>query len=207
MSSSLPILYSFRRCPYAMRARLALYSAKINHEHREVDLKDKPQEMLEISPKGTVPVMQVNGIVLEESLDIMHWALANPPVSQDMKLLITENDTRFKMALDRYKYPGRYPEESDLDYRNQCIQFIAKLEILLAPYLNLDYPSLPDMAIFPFIRQFSMVEPDWFQQQPYPAVKDWLNNFSSSPLFHHVMEKHQVWIPNNSPLLISFCHS
>src|SRR5579862_4167934 len=107
--SNMHILYTFRRCPYAMRARLALYTAAISHENREVDLKNKPAEMLEISPKGTVPVLQLgDGTVLEQSLDIMNWALKNPNVPSDLMELISENDTTFKDALNRYKYPGRY---------------------------------------------------------------------------------------------------
>lgn len=137
MTLSLPVLYSFRRCPYAMRARLALYSAKIAHEHREVDLKNKPAEMLVISPKGTVPVLQLeNGTVLEQSLDIMNWALDNPPLLLEDTQLITENDATFKQALDRYKYPGRYPEETGIDDRTQCELFLKKLEGRLTPFLT-----------------------------------------------------------------------
>ncbi len=205
MSVSLPVLYSFRRCPYAMRARLALYSAKIAHEHREIDLKDKPIQMLKISPKGTVPVLQLeDGTVLEESLDIMNWALKPSPLSlQDMHL-VTENDTAFKKALDRYKYPGRYPEEPGVNYREECEEFLRKLEAQLHPFLTGNTLSFTDMAIFPFIRQFAMVNPEKFMAQPYPGLKTWLDSFTSSLLFQQVMQNYMHWSPGNQPLIVEF---
>jgi glutathione S-transferase len=205
ISSTLPILYSFRRCPYAMRARLALYAAKIPHEHREIHLKDKPLEMLAISPKGTVPVLQLEeGTVLEESLDIMSWAFHMPPLSLEDQQIITENDTSFKHTLDRYKYPGRYGEESGISYRNQCETFLSKLENRLNPFLAETTISLVDMAIFPFIRQFAMVDSEWFETQPYPCLKIWLDSFISTPLFQQVMQDYPVWSPGNQPIVIAF---
>lgn len=202
MTSSFPILYSFRRCPYAMRARLALYSAKISHEHREVDLKNKPAEMLVISPKGTVPVLQLEDrTVIEESLDIMKWALNTPSENSE---LITENDTTFKQALDRYKYPGRYPETREMNHREQCEQFLRKLEEQLNPFLTGKEPALTDMALFPFVRQFAMVNPEWFHEQPYPHLKIWLNFFISSNLFQQVMQNYPLWLPGSSSTLVSF---
>lgn len=199
------ILYSFRRCPYAMRARLALYSAKIDHEHREVDLKNKPQDMLAISPKGTVPVMQlIDGTVLEQSLDIMNWALDNPRLPTNGFVMITENDTTFKYALDRYKYPGRYKEEEGFDYRAQGQAFLAKLEESLSPYLMSKTESLLDMAIFPFVRQFVKVDPEWFQGQPYPRLKIWLNDFVISDKFKQVMQNYKPWFPGDEPIWVSF---
>lgn len=204
-SSTYPILYSFRRCPYAMRARLALYLKKIPHEHREVSLKNKPNEMLAISPKGTVPVLQLqDGTVLEESLDIMNWALNTPNLSVKDQELITENDTTFKQALDRYKYPGRYSEETGINYREQCELFLAKLEVQLNPSLIENTSTFTDLALFPFVRQFSRVNPEWFNEQPYPILKAWLNFFSSNSLFQKVMKNYPLWAPNSSPVLVNF---
>lgn len=208
MASFLPILYSFRRCPYAMRARLALYSAQIDHEHREVDLKNKPSEMLVVSPKGTVPVLQLtNGTVLEQSLDIMKWAFNTSQVSREDMPLIMENDTLFKQALDRYKYPQRYLENSEINYREQCEQFLRKLEKQLHPYLTGDTATLTDMAVFPFVRQFSKVDSEWFNAQPYPCLRTWMDSFTTSLLFQQVMEKHPLWISADQPNLVIFENS
>lgn len=202
---SYPILYSFRRCPYAMRARLALYHAKIPHEHREVDLKNKPAEMLKISPKGTVPVLQLpDETVLEQSLDIMAWAFGNFVPSPEDKNLIAENDTTFKQALDRYKYPGRYPEDEQMNYRGNCEAFLKKIEARLDPFLTGNAESYVGMAIFPFIRQFSLVDPDWFGDQPYPRIIAWLHYFNSSDLFNEIMKNYEPWAPGPKPLIISF---
>lgn len=205
MSSCLPVLYSFRRCPYAMRARLALYSSKISHEHREVNLKNKPHEMLSISPKGTVPIMLLNdGELIEESLDIMMWALKTSDLRTEDMVLIHENDTTFKQALDRYKYPGRYLEEVNTNYQEKCEYFLRKIETQLNPFLKGDTSSFVDFAIFPFIRQFSMVNPHWFEAQPYPHIKLWLNFFISSQLFKDVMQKFLFWTSDNKPNLVLF---
>lgn len=205
LTHSLPILYTFRRCPYAMRARMALYTAQVDHEHREVDLKNKPQEMLAISPKGTVPVMQfLDGGLLEESLDIMKWALSVSHLSLEETSLITENDTTFKRALDRYKYPGRYPEEAELDYRGECELFLKKLEVRFGPFLTGATAALTDMALFPFVRQFTMVDPTWFEAQSYPHIKNWLDFFISSGLFERVMENHPFWVPGSRPTIVNF---
>ncbi|OJX09548.1 MAG: hypothetical protein BGO77_05135 [Caedibacter sp. 37-49] len=200
----MPILYSFRRCPYAIRARLALYLSKISHGHREIDLKNKPIEMLTMSPKGTVPILIVsNDILLEESLDIMKWAFKIPNLDSKDTLLIEENDTRFKYALDRYKYPGRYPVKDDLDYQKECIEFLRKIENRLSPFLNGNNISFLDLAIFPFIRQFSMVDSEWFKELPYPHVKMWLSSLTESELFQNVMKKYPLWTLNNDPIIIS----
>lgn len=202
--SSLPILYTFRRCPYAMRARLALYHAKIVHEHREISLKAKPEAMLELSPKGTVPVLLLpEGQVLEESLDIMLWALKSP-LSDEERALISENDTSFKRALDRYKYPGRYEEDPALNYRDNALSFARKLESRLAPFLNGASLSLSDMALFPFVRQFAHVDPEWFAKQPLPKLKQWLDYFLSSTLFANIMAQHPLWDEaKGTPLVIN----
>jgi glutathione S-transferase len=201
---TLPILYSFRRCPYAMRARLAIACSNIDVELREVDLGNKPQAMLLISPKATVPVLQLeNGRVLDESLDIMLWALQqNDPEHwlkadflANAKALICRNDEPFKYYLDRYKYADRYPAYSELYYRQQGELFLADLEDLLtqSAYLCGEHFSLADAAILPFIRQFCAVDPAWFKASPYPALRQWLNHFLASPLFEQVMIKYPCW--------------
>lgn len=205
MSSFIPILYSFRRCPYAMRARLALYLAEVSHIHREVSLKNKPSQMLDISPKGTVPVLQLaETVVLEQSLDIMKWALKNPNITLENEQLITENDTSFKYALDRYKYPGRYQEENGTDYRQLCELFLSTLEDKLSPFLECKNYGFTDMAIFPFVRQFSMVDPEWFSTQPYQKLKAWLNFFFTSDLYKQVMSLYSPWNPEDNAIIITF---
>jgi len=192
------ILYSFRRCPYAMRARLALRYAGIAVQIEEVSLKAKPAEMLALSPKGTVPVLSVEGRVLEESLEIMRWALAqNDP--QDWLLggdprideLIARNDGEFKVHLNHYKYAERYPEHSREHYRQQAEVILADLERRLGErqYLLAGHPSLADAALMPFIRQFAGVEPQWFAEAPYPRLRAWLQGWLESELFKAIMAK------------------
>jgi glutathione S-transferase len=199
-----PIFYSFRRCPYAMRARLAIAYSNVDVELREVELRNKPQAMLLISPKGTVPVLQLeNGKVLDESLDIMFWALQqndaehwlNATGLDHAKALILFNDERFKYYLDRYKYADRYPAYSELYYRQQGELFLADLESVLSQnaYLSGDQFSLADAAILPFVRQFCAVDPLWFKCSPYPALRQWLNYFLASSLFKQVMTKYPCW--------------
>jgi len=201
---TLPILYSFRRCPYAMRARLAIAYADVAVELREVELRNKPQAMLLISPKATVPVLQLeDGKVLDESLDIMLWALQqNDPehwlraASLDhAQALIRGNDESFKYYLDRYKYADRYPAYSELYYRQQGELFLADLESLLTQSVFLcgEQFSLADAAILPFIRQFCAVDPAWFKVSPYPALRQWLSHFLASSLFERVMTKYPYW--------------
>lgn len=199
--SQLPILYSYRRCPYAIRARMALLYADIEYELREVSLKHKPAEMLAISPKGTTPVLQLtDGRVLEESLDIMNWAIAqNDPDSWQqlpsdlMELgqkLITINDSEFKQNLDRYKYYVRFAQPQEV-YRVTAEVYLQTLEQLLQHHNFLlgDRPSWADVAIFPFIRQFAHVDLQWFEQSTYQALGKWLKFYKSSQLFLKVMEK------------------
>ncbi|WP_130905663.1 glutathione S-transferase [Pseudomonas sp. Sample_22] len=195
-------LYSFRRCPYAMRARMALRYAGVAVDIVEVSLKAKPPEMLALSSKGTVPVLSVGGQVIEESLDIMRWALAqNDP--QDWLLkddpqgqlrvaeLIAENDQSFKIHLNRYKYAERYPEQPMETYRAEGSQFLHKLDQLLErrDYLLAQHPSLADVALMPFIRQFAHVDRDWFAQTPYRHLQAWLQRFLESDLFTSIMKK------------------
>ena len=199
----LPILYSYRRCPYAMRARMALKYANINVEIREIALKEKPAEMLIASPKGTVPVLVLqDGKVLEQSLDIIYWALqqrdidgwltADKPLTQR---LIAENDGSFKQALDKYKYAIRFPEQSVEFYRAQAEVFLQKLERLLAKSVFLlgDKVSLADIALFPFIRQFSGVDPVWFEAVAYLKLKAWLKQLVDSELFVDIMQKRPTY--------------
>ncbi|WP_460125477.1 glutathione S-transferase N-terminal domain-containing protein [Pseudomonas sp. S2_C03] len=195
-------LYSFRRCPYAMRARMALRYSGVALEIVEVSLKAKPAEMLALSSKGTVPVLNVEGRVIDESLAIMHWALAQHD-PQDWQLLeapagpaaiaalIEENDQVFKVHLNRYKYAERYPEQPMAFYRSEGEVFLGKLERLLEQreYLLADHPSLADVALMPFVRQFAHVDRKWFGQAPYPRLQRWLQGFIDSDLFTSIMKK------------------
>ena len=205
--NALPILYSFRRCPYAMRARMALMVAGITVELREVKLANKPPELLAISPKATVPVLQVDSsTLLEESLDIMHWALAqNDPegwLAGNDKDLIARNDGAFKHHLDRYKYPTRYPEEAAgdeatfrYDHRGHRLKILGELNDRLQsqPFLNGNARSLVDIAIFPFIRQFANTDRDWFDEQPLQPLQEWLEAHLASDLFASIMGKYTPW--------------
>ena len=197
-------LYSFRRCPYAMRARLAILLAEIPIELREVALKNKPAQLLTISPKATVPVLQlVDGQVLEESREIMIWALSqqdpqgllNDQLSHQSNDLIEQNDHDFKYWLDRYKYADRYLEMSQTEYRLQGEIFLQVLEALLTNHVFLlaDKPSLADISIMPFIRQFAHVDRDIFYSLPYPNLQHWLQNWLEHPIFLQVMTKFQPW--------------
>ncbi|UST61969.1 glutathione S-transferase [Pseudomonas moraviensis] len=195
-------LYSFRRCPYAMRARMALRYADIPVEIVEVSLKDKPAQMLALSPKGTVPVLDADGVVIDESLQIMRWALAqNDPddwlLAGDsfaalwMEKLIEGNDQIFKTALNRYKYAERYPEQPMEAYRAEGGLFLQKLDELLEgrEYLLADHQSLADIALLPFVRQFAHVDREWFAQTPYVRLQAWLQRFLESELFTSIMKK------------------
>ena len=204
----LPILYSYRRCPYAMRARMALHYAGIDVEIREISFKSKPQHMLQASPKGTVPVLVLaDGEVIDESLDVMRWALSvqnnenwllqgEPAEHMAAMALIAENDGAFKQALDRYKYPERFPQQPQVFYRAQGELFLQKLEQKLSKtgYLFGNARSLADVAIFPFVRQFVAVDDGWFASVAYPKLRIWLANLVESELFLSVMQKHPVWI-------------
>ena len=195
-------LYSFRRCPYAMRARLALRYAGVPMRIVEVSLKAKPAEMLALSAKGTVPVLALEDRVIDESLEIMHWALAqhdpedwrltaDPTAQAQMAALIAENDQVFKVHLNRYKYAERYPEAPMEHYRAQGEAFLARLDSLLQQrrYLLAAHPSLADMALLPFVRQFAHVDREWFAQTPYRSLQEWLQGQLESGLFLAVMAK------------------
>ncbi|MEO8000473.1 MAG: glutathione S-transferase [Arenimonas sp.] len=197
---SLPLLYSFRRCPYAIRARLAIAVSGVEVQLHEVDLKAKPGRMLQLSPKGTVPVLELpNGRVIDESLDIMLWAFKqNDPgdllngFSEAASALIERNDNEFKQALDRYKYPERYPEFSMEHYRSQCEIFLNILNTRLANsrYFFGGGVGIADLALMPFIRQFASVDHNWFDASPYAALRYWLDAWLASDVFMQVMRKH-----------------
>jgi glutathione S-transferase len=194
-----PRLYTYRRCPYAIRSRLALYKAKIAYEPIEISLKHKSSEFLALSPKGTVPVLiDIDGAVIEESLEIMLWALSlNDPEcwllndENASQKLIDENDFNFKKNLDRYKYADRFPEHSKEYYRSECEIFLNLLNDKLQSnnYLMAERISLADAAIFPFVRQFSLVDEDWFLNSRYQELKKWLHNLINTQMFQEVMRK------------------
>lgn len=204
---SLPVLYSFRRCPYAIRARIALHKAGVICEHREVSLKHKPEQMLALSSKGTVPVLLLpDSTVMEESFEIMVWALRqhdpNGWLQVDMNRvmqLVRQNDDDFKPMLDRYKYHVRYPQFPQSHYRQQCEVFLGVLESHLlsqhAQGLLADRISIVDMAIFPFIRQFAGVDRERFDNLEYQHLVKWLRLLESDADFNAVMHKHPLWQP------------
>ncbi len=204
--SILPILYSFRRCPYAMRARIAVAMSDVKVELREVVLRDKPLELIEASAKATVPVLVLPGSeVLDESLDIMRWALEqNDPenwlahVDAD---LIAANDGPFKRALDRYKYPHRYDLPNGIEHRDQALANISDLNERLddMPFLAGDKRGFTDIAIFPFIRQFAATDQGWFDALPLPALQAWLDGLQSSDLFASIMIRYPQWKAGDPP--------
>lgn len=185
MTKSKHLLYNFRRCPYAMRARMGLVMAEIPFDIVEVDFKNKPQDMLDISPKGTVPVLQtMDGVVIDKSIEIVEWALGDRWGEVDKKL-IADNDTWFKSALDRYKYPSRFAEEDVSNSREIGANFIAKLDMIVDPH----HQTLTDICIFPFVRQFAHVDREWFYTLPYRQVIRWLDMNINSPLFKTIFDK------------------
>jgi len=196
------MLYSYRRCPYAMRARMALSYAGVAVDVCEISLKDKPAHMLQVSPKGTVPVLVLpDGKVIDQSLEIMRWALQKNDIdgwlpfdTVETEQLIAENDGSFKQTLDKYKYAIRFPEQSAQDYRSQGEVFLSKLEDRLGKtrFLIGDTISLADIAIFPFVRQFVGVDAAWFESADYPKLKAWLHTLLESELFRRVMEKQPI---------------
>ena len=209
----LPVLYSFRRCPYAMRARLALLASGQACELREVLLRDKPQVLIEASPKATVPVLVLpDGQVIDESLAIMLWALERhdplawlTPTHGDlaqMLALVAENDTQFKPLLDRYKYPQRHGQPDGVPARDAARPFIDGLQQRLAatPFLFGHQAALADMALAPFVRQFAAVAPDWFAAQPWPQVQAWLQAWQGSAWFERAMLRFPPWRPGDTPV-------
>jgi len=209
--SDRPILYSFRRCPYAMRARLALWSAGITVELREVKLANKPAEMLEISPKGTVPVLQnPDGTLLEQSEDIMRWALGhNDPegwLEGDNRALIERNDGPFKHHLDRYKYATRYQDDEghgEVDHRTKGYETLQDLDARLSDQPQLCGPTrtMADMAIFPFIRQFANTDRAWFDALELPHLQRWLAGHLESDIFKAIIPKFAPWNPGDEAII------
>lgn len=212
-----PILYSFRRCPYAMRARMAIRLCGVTYEHREILLRDKPQAMLDVSPKGTVPVLVTEDKqVIDESLDVMLWAIENSNHALKETVgasrpWVSKNDTFFKPNLDRYKYPNRYEDEGDADKIRQKAYAQAKIflqELEEAVHQNggfilSDKMALADVAIFPFIRQFAKVDEKMWAENPYKNLKQWLNLFMELSDFKYIMKKHDLWTPQSTPLIIA----
>ena len=206
-----PVLYSFRRCPYAMRARLALAYANIAYEHREIMLKDRPQELYDLSPKGTVPVLQLRDeTVIDESIDIMKWALVqhdpekwytNQIDQQDS--LIERNDGEFKKRLDKYKYHVRFPAGTFESHREEVGKMLVEYDTVLASqkYLLGAKVTLADMALFPFVRQCAHVDLSWFNDQ-FIHVSNWLHKFKASDLFLSIMKKHNLWKVGNTGMVI-----
>jgi glutathione S-transferase len=196
---NLPILYSFRRCPYAIRARLALLASNTVCLIREVKLSAKPAGMCVASPKATLPVLVLpDGEVIDESLDIMRWALArHDPVgwlAGDSAALIEINDGLFKHHLDRAKYPERHASDAAVD-RAACVNLLKVLEDRLraSPYLCGAAFGLADAALLPFVRQFASIDRAWFDTQPLPRVRDWLDRFTASRLFDSAMVRLAPW--------------
>jgi glutathione S-transferase len=217
LSPPLPLLYSFRRCPYAMRARLALQASGTLVELREVELKNKPEALLQASPKGTVPVLVLpEGPVLEQSLDIMLWALQThdplgwlPPdgsAHSDTLACIASNDGAFKQALDRYKYPARFALDNGLQHRAKGAQILKTWELRLRQntFMAGAHWGLLDAALAPFVRQFAHTDPAWFAAQDWPLLARWLQLFEASPAFAAIMQKEPPWQQGEAPKRTNF---
>ena len=202
-NAPLPILYSYRRCPYAMRARMALFAAEIPVEIREISLRNKPAHLLQVSPKGTVPVLVISDKqVIEQSLDIMDWALQQHDPNGWLNVSakarqhwITMNDGPFKKTLDQYKYPDRHPEYPQQHYRALGEGYLQQWEQQLSQhrYLTGDQASIVDVALFPFVRQFAAVDADWFATSQYVHLRTWLANWVESALFARIMQKYPTY--------------
>jgi len=223
----LPILYSLRNCPYAMRARMAIFKSNQTVLLRDLVLSNKPEEMMQVSPKGTVPVLVLeDGTVIEESLDVMLWALhesdpkgllhcqqrsqsasTEESFLSEMLKLINDFDNEFKTRLEQYKCAKRYQEDNIVECRGACQQYLQQLEQRLSKhaFLMSDKESLADIALLPFIRQFARVERQWYLQSPYPRVRLWLNNYLQSPMFSKVMAKHPLWLDSQQEVFFSGC--
>ena len=207
--AQLPVLWSFRRCPYAIRARLAILSSGLCVDLRDIQLRDKPDAFLRTSASGTVPTLDPPcGPPIDESLDIMRWALAQNDPERLLEMpeqgwqLIETCDGPFKAALDHTKYASRFPDRDVLEDRLRASEFVAGLEARLTQtrYLLGDNPTLADDAIVPFIRQLAFIDRTWFDAQPWPHVISWLDRFLESARFATVMEKAPVWTPDSAPL-------
>lgn len=212
----MPILYTFRRCPYAMRARMGLYVSGVEYETREIMLRDKPAHMVEISPKGTVPVLlNDDGGVIDESLAILHWALAhhdpddwrctdNTDAAKICDRLISQNDTDFKAALDRYKYPNRYENCDPAPHRQAALDILKLWNDLIGAHgggLVRAKKSIADIAIFPFVRQFANVDRAWFDGLDLPHLQQWLRRHLENEIFVAIMHKHPLYVANDAAQL------
>jgi len=207
-----PILYSFRRCPYAIRARMVLSYMEVSVDLREVLLNERPQSLYKISSKGTVPVLLLNdGKVLDESLDIMLWAIEQGEQKlyedklNEQNQLIKYNDTKFKYWLDKYKYHVRYLEHSREYYQRKCSKTLTEYDMRLKEnaYLMGDRIRLADIAIFPFIRQCANVDQNWFNNK-YSNLNRWLEIWKQSRLFKSVMMKYNQWKLGDELLIVNF---
>jgi glutathione S-transferase len=208
--ADLPILYSFRRCPYAMRARLALAVSKTVCVLREVALSNKPAPMVEASPKATVPVLVLeDGVVLDESLEIMRWALERRDPQRWLaadgaatQALIEANDGPFKHHLDRYKYASRYGVDP-AEHRSAGLDILIGLNERLTAQANLcgERMSLADAALLPFVRQYAEVDRSWFDAQPLPSLRRWLERHLSSPLYERISVRVHLWSEGDPPIL------
>jgi glutathione S-transferase len=209
---TLPVLYSLRNCPYAMRARVAIYYAKQKVALRDLVLSNKPDEMLAASPKGTVPVLVIGNEfekpqVIDESLEVMLWALnesdpdnllhgETPHLLPEMLSLISQFDNEFKTCFDKYQCAKRYHEDTLENDRKACEKYIMDLEqrLQVNDFLMSDKNSLADIALLPFIRKFSKVERQWYLQSPYPKLRAWLNQYLQSRMFSKVMTQYPLWV-------------
>jgi glutathione S-transferase len=209
----MPVLYSFRRCPYAIRARLSIAASGEQVELREVLLRDKAPAFLETSPSATVPCLKSGETVIDESLEIMLWALQRSDPENwlrpedgdldEMLTLIADCDGPFKRHLDRYKYDTRYPDSDRETERAGAAEFLWRLESRLAktPWLFGGKASLADFAILPFVRQFANSDRSWFDSQDWTFLKDWLEAFENSPRFQSVMPKWSPWKAGDAPVV------
>jgi len=195
MTTALPILYSFRRCPYAIRARMAIVRKAFKVEHREVILRDRPAHMMQISPKGTVPVLLLpDGTVIEESLEIMQYVL-DWQLSEEETIWIERNDFEFKFHLDRYKYPNRYEDIDVIEQRNAAVIYLDDLDANLQSFeQNADLND----SLFPFVRQFANHDREWFDIQPWTNIHNWLANNLASDEFKMCMKKNKQWFEGDS---------
>ncbi len=209
-TESLPILYSFRRCPYAMRARMSIMISETKVILREVVLRDKPDAMITASPKATVPILVLpDSTVLEQSLDIMHWALRqNDPQhwlkhEKQANALIEQADGPFKMALDRYKYHRRYEDANPIDEQAKALNILQKWDAIIGdkPCFYGEHNGVADFAIFPFVRQFANHDRDWFDAQDIPNIQCWLTGHLASPLFQSIMHKYPPWHSGDERLI------
>ncbi|MFT5669198.1 MAG: glutathione S-transferase [Glaciecola sp.] len=212
---TLPILYSLRHCPFAMRARLAIFKSKQAVELRDVKLTNKPAAMLIASAKGTVPILVVSPVqIIDESLDVMLWSLEqsdpdnlllDASIRHDLLAFIAMYDLEFKACIERYKAAKRYHEPNLEQCRQACEVYVKDLEHRLGKhsYVWGEYESVADIAILPFIRQFAKVERSWYVQSSYTNVKRWLNKYLQSAMFNKVMALHPIWEEGSE--VVIFC--